>query len=235
MTDTENIYRAAYVGQVADLQLREDPSGEGPSILFGHFCRFNELNEIHDPWEGRFVEQFKRGAFAKTFGERSDQVKCLFNHGRDSSTGKKAIGVPTVLREEKFGPYFEVEVLDAEYARDIAKGVEAGAYGVSFMFRVMREEIVEEPEKSKDNPEGLPERTILEVKLYELGPVTFPADEKAPIGARSMTEHFRTLDGIAPPTEGTRSASSAATLGRQESAEDSYLRRLHWLRTERLK
>jgi phage head maturation protease len=45
----------------------------------------------------------------------------------------------------------------------------------SFWFRVMREAIDPKPLRSSYNPGALPERTVREVKLFEFGPVTFPA------------------------------------------------------------
>ena len=38
------------------------------------------------------------------------------------------------------------------------------------------------------NPEGLPERTIREAKVYEFGPVTFPADPGADYAVRAAAE-----------------------------------------------
>jgi hypothetical protein len=38
-----------------------------------------------------------------------------------------------------------------------------------------RQSIDEKPARSSYNPEALPERTLRGVKLFELGPVTFPA------------------------------------------------------------
>jgi phage head maturation protease len=46
----------------------------------------------------------------------------------------------------------------------------------------MRESIDERPARSSYNPEALPERTLREVKLFELGSVTFPAYAGATAG-----------------------------------------------------
>ncbi len=40
------------------------------------------------------------------------------------------------------------------------------------------------------NPQGLPERTISELRLYEFGPVLFPAYQGATAAVRSMTDEF---------------------------------------------
>jgi hypothetical protein len=83
-----------------------------------------------------------------------------------------------------------VPLIDTSYNRDLLPGLEAGLYGASFRFRVIKEEFDKEPERSKHNPEGIPERTVQELQLYEFGPVTFPAYAGATAGVRSMTDEM---------------------------------------------
>lgn len=70
-------------------------------------------------------------------------------------------------------------------------GLKDGAYGSSFRFKVMKEDVDKNPDASDVNPGRLPERTITEVRLMEFGPVTFPAYEGATAGVRSLTDRFR--------------------------------------------
>jgi hypothetical protein len=58
------------------------------------------------------------------------------------------------------------------------------------MFEPIREQWDNEPPKSDHNPEGLPERTIQEVRTFEAGPVTWPASPTASAGMRSMTDLY---------------------------------------------
>lgn len=143
------------------------------------------------------MERVAAGAFKKTFREQTPKV--LFQHGQDTQVGDKPLGAPDVLREEDEGPYYEVPLLDTSYNRDLIPGLEAGLYGASFRFSVMREEWVDEPEPSDYNPQGLPERTIKEVRCQEFGPVTFPAYPGATAGVRSMTDEFIVATATSSP------------------------------------
>ena len=54
------------------------------------------------------------------------------------------------------------------------------------------------PPKSKHNPDGIPERSVLQVAVDEAGPVTFPANPGSTAAMRSGTdayyEQLRALD-----------------------------------------
>ena len=93
------------------------------------------------------------------------------------------------MREDKVGAYYEVPLLDGVPPL-VVSGPRAGAYGSSFRFRVTREDSSASASASDYNPDGLPERTIREVELYEFGPVTFPAYAGATAGVRSITDDF---------------------------------------------
>lgn len=154
------------------------------------FSRFGTWYEIDSFWEGQFIEQVQRGAFKKTMREQGSSVKVLFNHGFDFSIGDKVLGVPEVLEEREESPHLEAGLLDTSYNRDLEPGLRAGAYGSSFMFEVLAEKWAREPEKSEHNPDGLPERTITQVRLFEAGPVTWPANPDATAGLRCGTDWY---------------------------------------------
>ena len=174
-------YRAISVGPV----MRE--SADAPPRLFGHFARFNVFNEIDSAIEGRFLERIQPGAFKKTFA--MSRPKILFQHGKDPQLGDKPIASPGILREDEIGPFYDDELLDGVPALIVA-GLRANQYGVSYRFRVVREDWQPKPEKSDVNPLGLPERTIREAQVYEYGPVTFPADAGATVMVRSLSDEM---------------------------------------------
>lgn len=180
---------------VATRPRRDDTTGDVPddgrlATLELHFSRFDTWYEIDSVWEGRFMESIKRGAFRKTMKERGNQVKVLFNHGFDPQIGDKALGVPEVLEERDDAPYLQAPLLDTSYNRDLLPALRSGAYGSSFMFEVLGEKWDMEPPRSEHNPDGLPERTITEVRLFEAGPVTWPANPEATAGVRSGVDWY---------------------------------------------
>lgn len=158
--------------------------------LLVDFSRFNTWYEIDSFWEGRFLERTAPGSFRRTIDQRGSQVKVLFNHGFDFSIGDKVLGVPEVLEERPDSPHLEAGLLDTSYNRDLLPGLRAGAYGSSFMFEVLAESWARDPGQSDYNPEGLPERTITEVRLFEAGPVTWPANPDATAGVRSGMDWY---------------------------------------------
>lgn len=159
--------------------------GEMP-VMTVEFSTFDTWYEIDSWWEGRFLERTKRGSFKRTIkAQGAAGVKVLFNHGRDMQIHQKVLGVAQLLEERETSPYMEVPLLDTSYNRDLVPGLDAGAYGSSFAFEVIGESWNREPGQSDENPEGLPERTITEVKLFEAGPVTWPANPDATAGLRS--------------------------------------------------
>lgn len=157
-----------------------DPESEGIiGTLRGYAAVFN-TDTVIDSWEGQFVERIAPGAFKKTLAERADRVKVLFNHGFDPSIGDKPLGKPSVMREDQTGLWVEVPLDNTSYNRDLVASLRSGALdGQSFRFSVMDEEWVQ-----PDNG-GIPIRTLRAMRLYEFGPVTFPAYEATSAGVRS--------------------------------------------------
>ena len=154
------------------------------------FSPFNTWYEIDSFWEGTFLERTLRGAFSKTMKEQRDNVKVLYDHGYDYHIGSKVLCATEDLREDADSAVAEGVLFDTSYNRDLLPGLEAGVYGSSFRFRVIKDEWNDDPGVSDHNPKGVPERSILEVRLFEAGPVTFPANPEATAGVRSLTDSY---------------------------------------------
>lgn len=165
----------------AEVEFRAEDDGDHIGVLTGYAAVFNS-DTIINSWEGRFVERLAPGAFTKTLAERGDKVKVLFNHGFDPSIGDKPLGKPRLHEERSKGLYVEVPLDDTSYNRDLVASIRSGALdGMSFRFSVVKEEV--------DESGDMPVRTVRELKLYEYGPVTFPAYEATTVGVRSRSQY----------------------------------------------
>jgi len=117
--------------------------GDGMPTMAGHFAVFDRWTEIDSFWEGQFLESIAPGAFARTMKNDRAGMRVLFQHGRDPQIGNKPLGPIDVLEEDATGARYEVPLLDTSYVRDLLPALEAGLYGASFRFRVMRETTTE--------------------------------------------------------------------------------------------
>jgi HK97 family phage prohead protease len=162
----------------------------GMPTLAGSLAVLGVFTEIDSRSEGHFVEQLAPGSFDKTISENRDKMRVLFQHGSDPQIGDKPLGPIESLQASERSIDYEVPLLDTSYNRDLLPGLEAGLYGSSFRFEVLRQNWDRKPERSDHNPQGLPERTVKEVRMVEFGPVTFPAYAGATAGIRSVTDRM---------------------------------------------
>lgn len=179
-----------------------------------NFSPFGIWYPVSSWWEGDFMERTIRGAFAKTMAEQQANIRCLYDHGFDPQLGNKVLCPTDELREDADSAVLEGDLFDTSYNRDLLPGLQVGVYGSSFRFRVIQEQWNDDPGVSDYNPKGLPERTILEVRLYEAGPVTFPASPTATAGVRSavrsMTDaYYERLRSREPALYGDLAARAA--------------------------
>jgi len=128
---------------------------------------------------------FTPTAFTKTLAERADDVRILYQHNPDWN-----IGVPNTLRVDDRGLYVDASVVDdgaegSAFLKRLHGGV---PFGLSFGFRTMQDRAASEDDPldmtqvpSADIFGGI--RVITEVKLYEVSPVTFPANDLAEMTA----------------------------------------------------
>ncbi len=179
---------------IAGPELRAEGDGDALGVMTGHYSVTNQWTHIRSWYEGDFMERIAPGAASKTIREHFEaaqpRVKVLYDHGHDPHIGNKVLGAIDVLEEDEKGTRFEVPLLDTSYTRDLHPGLALNLYGSSFRFSVIQDSWNEEPGVSDHNPQGLPERTITEYRLFEFGPVTFPAYLGATAGMRSLTDRY---------------------------------------------
>ncbi len=148
----------------------------GAKTLRGHAAVFNSDSE---PMYG-FVERIKPGCFSRAIGE--DDVRALFNHDANFVLGRNTAKTLRLSEDDK-GLAFEVDLPDTQAARDLVTLIERGDIsGCSFSFRTLKDEW----EYSESG--GTTLRTLLDVELFDVGPVTFPAYPATDVSVRSMEE-----------------------------------------------
>lgn len=145
--------------------------------LEGYGAVFDEPTRI-DSWEGRFDEVIARGAFAKTLRERTPVVQ--FDHGQHPMVGSIPLGSIEEIREDDHGLYVRARLHDNWLVQPVRDAIASGSIdGMSFRFSVVKDD---EEQRAGD----VPLRTVREVKLYEVGPVVFPAYDATSVGVRSQ-------------------------------------------------
>jgi phage head maturation protease len=185
----DNLVRARYDAEASTL--RSDADGTPGRTLFGHFAVFDTWTKISSHREGVFMERLGGEAFDETIVKDRARLRILYDHGGDPSIGNKPLGAPDLLQVDRgVGPYYESELFEALYVNELLPALRARQMGASFRFGVEDDEWVTPTRATEGNPDRLQERTIRKVRLYEFGPVTFPAYVDATAGVRSGTDQF---------------------------------------------
>lgn len=179
--------RAAFTG--AHLELRAAAEGQMPKIV-GHAAVYNQWSQDL----GGFKERVMPGAFLKTM-DGGDQ-RALFNHDPNFLLGRTKSGTLT-LADEKKGLHFEASPPDTQTIRDLViapmtprnGGTTADLNQCSFAFLP-----VEDEWRAPKLTDGLYERDLHEVVLFDVSAVTFPAYDQTDVGLRSRLAGALGLD-----------------------------------------
>jgi HK97 family phage prohead protease len=142
--------------------------------LSGYAAVFGAATEI----AGLFREQIAPGAFRDAVGR--DDVRALFNHDANFVLGRTTSGTLRLVEDDK-GLRYDVDPPDTQWARDLMVSVQRGDVSQSsFAFEVTEDEW----EYGKRGE--MPLRTIKQVRLHDVSPVTYPAYATTTVSARSV-------------------------------------------------
>ena len=151
-----------------ELRVADDETG----TITGHAAVFDKLSLDL----GFFREKIDPGAFTKSL--KTADVRALFNHNPNFVLGRTKSGTLS-LEEDNRGLAVSISPPDTSYARDLRASMKRGDIDqMSFAF----ETVVDKWDEST-NP---PTRTLMEVKLLDVSPVTFPAYPQTNVKARAM-------------------------------------------------
>src|SRR5580765_670123 len=147
----------------------------------GHAAVFNEVYVLVDYPDFRVEEIIKPGAFDRAIREKQD-VRALFNHDPNYILGRTTAGTLS-LKEDKRGLYFDNTPPDTQVGRDVRTSIDRGDIsGCSFAFEVLKQTRTEE----MVDKQLIVTRTVEDVNLYDVGPVTYPAYESTDVNARQV-------------------------------------------------
>jgi HK97 family phage prohead protease len=157
-------------------------NSEGEPKIEGHAAVFDQLSEDL----GGFFERIAQGAFSNTILDAD--VRALWNHNPDFPLARTKSGTLTLGEDEK-GLAFSLHVPDTQYARDLLVSLKRGDVSqMSFGFRTLRDKW--------ENVDGKIIRTLLEVELYDVSPVTYPAYPQTSAAVRSRLEAIIHADQV---------------------------------------
>lgn len=144
---------------------------EDKNKLTGYAAVFNSYSQDL----GGFKERIRQGAFKKTLADGAD-VRALFNHDQNYILGRTKAGTLTLLENNK-GLKYDLDLPNTTYANDLKESVSRGDVTQnSFGFYVVQDEW------SKD----FSKREIIEAKLVDISPVTFPAYPQTSLKLRDL-------------------------------------------------
>lgn len=174
---------------LANIEVR-DGDADGPLQFRGYAAVFDAETSIG----GWFTERIASGAFTKTIKDGAD-VRLLFNHEPDTVMARTTTGTLR-LSEDDHGLLVEADLNpdDFDVARIAQKMRDGNVSQMSFAFAPVKEEWDEGTDPAT--------RTLKEVKLFDVSPVTYPAypqTEAALRDALSAAAQRAALSGIKLP------------------------------------
>lgn len=189
--------------------VRSDDEGEPNDglTLDGYGAVFNR-ETIIDSYEGKFREKIAPGAMKRSFRESPPKVQ--FDHGRHPMIGSIPIASLRSISEEvdpvlapEGGAHVVARLFDNWLMEPVRDAIAGGAVnGMSFRFSVVREKwetsdgkVIRDEQLLMDELrrtwyEDVPDdellvRTLTELKVPEIGPVTWPAYADTSVSMRS--------------------------------------------------
>ncbi len=171
----------AYAPESA-IELRD---GDKP-VISGYAAVFDSLSVDL----GGFRERIRPGAFARAIKENQD-VRALVNHDPNLILGRSKSGTLR-LSEDQRGLRVEIDPPATTVGRDVVESLRRGDLDqMSFAFRVVTDDW------HKQDGEII--RELVDVDLFDVSPVAFPAYEETSVSVRSKVEEL-SKPAVPPPS-----------------------------------
>lgn len=164
------------------VEVREGRSGE-PTRLVGYAAVFNQETVIRMSPSEAWREMVAPTAFDEAMGR--DDVIAAVNHDHHKLLGRTASGTLTLSVDAR-GLRYDIALPNTQLGQDTLEQVRRGDLrGSSFKFSVPEDGIRVVPGSSR-HASGLPLVMLERVKLFDVGPVVFPAYVGTTVSARSV-------------------------------------------------
>ena len=155
--------------QIGELRVQDD---DGGPIIRGYAAVFNSLSEEIFG----FRERVLPGAFTNTLKGKPD-VRGLIDHNSTKILGRTTAGTLT-LKEDDRGLLAQIDPPDTSFAKDVLVSIKRGDVNqMSFAFQTVTDQWHTEDEEEI--------RELVEVKLFDVSVVTFPAYPDTSVSVRS--------------------------------------------------
>jgi uncharacterized protein len=166
------------------LELRAAKDGKGPGTIVGYAATFDQASVDL----GGFIETLAPGAFSSVL---EDDCRCLRNHGDDNLLGRTTAGTLR-LEQDASGLRYECDLPDTSTGRDTAESIRRkDITGCSFQFTIA------DGGAQWDFNGAMAQRRITKIgRLYDVGPVTFPAYESTRVDMRSVEAARAAADAL---------------------------------------
>lgn len=160
--------------------LRVEQRADGKPVIAGYAAVFYNAADpgtrfmLWDHCEERILP----GAFDKAL--KDDDVRALFNHSADVVLGRSTARTLRLSVDAR-GLRYEIDPPDTQQARDLMESIKRGDIsGSSFAFDTRGEQY------RRENGNYI--RELTDLKLYDVGPVSFPAYTGTEAGIRAEGE-----------------------------------------------
>lgn len=185
---------------LAGIEVRATADDE-PIGFKGHAAMFGKRTWI-GPKKFGFYEEVREGAFTKTLAE--SDVRMLLNHDPNFLLARNTSGTLRLTEDGK-GLAVDADMAPTSYARDLAIVMDRGDLTqMSFSFLPVKEEW-------SVTDDGDDVRTLIELSLFDVSPVTFPAYTETDAALRAVGMDLLMEAADMPDEQRVRLASALRT------------------------
>jgi HK97 family phage prohead protease len=161
--------------------VKVETRADGSKAITGYAAVFHRDGEPGTEYRlgPDIVERIAPTAFNRAIQEKHD-ARALFNHDPNMLLGRASAGTLRLSVDQR-GLRYEIDIPDTNVGKDVATSIARGDLsGSSFAFRINGKG-GQRFEKGKEQDV----RNIIDVDLFDVGPVTYPAYEGTTTGLRS--------------------------------------------------